>query len=98
KLQDLIDPAPAIHRFAVGKKIGSAADWAAGRQGVCRQQVGVSSVFDVDGVDHVLAAADPPQRSAASSLEKARDQLLIARAPDQMRSQSAGEEICTAGR
>ena len=73
-------------------KYARPAQAAPGREVVERIEVRLRGVVDVGGVDEVLAVADEAQPAGARALDQARQQLVVARAPDQARAQRDGRE------
>ena len=55
-------------------------------------QVGLRGIVDVGRVDHVVAVADETQASSARAFDQARQQLVVAHAPDQARPQRNGRQ------
>ena len=53
-------------------------------------------ILDIDGIDQVFSVADLPQLSLSGAVEQPRNQMLIARPPNQMRPQGASQQMVLA--
>jgi hypothetical protein len=89
--EDLVDPVPAVHRLSLTDEIGAAGDGRSGRQCIGRLQMSFGSVFHVDHVDPVRAVSHAAQLPGPRALDQPRNQVPVARPPDQVRPQRAGE-------
>src|SRR6476659_3467902 len=58
--------------------------------------MGRSGVFDIDGIDCVFAVSNLSQAPRSSPVEQSRNQMVIARTPNQMRPERAGEQMMLA--
>ena len=86
-----VDPCPEDDGCAVGDEVGAATGGMGGvGEGVEGEQVGGGGVADVGEVDVIRAVADDAQAVGAG--EDARDEVRIASAPDEVRTQGGDAE------
>ena len=92
RAQQCVDDLAHRSRLAVADEVRAAGAGGARREMVERIEVRLRGVVDVGGVDAVVAVADEAQAAGARALDQARQQLVVARAPDQARAQRDGGE------
>lgn len=97
-IQQQIDPVPEIHGSWVVNEVCAAGRFAGRSQGDFGCQMGSSGVFDVGDGDEVLPVADLAKPAMAGGEEEFRDEVIIARAPDEVWSECAGEQPVGSGR
>ncbi len=65
---------------------------------VGRLQVSRCRILDIRNVDKIRAVADTPQPARPSTSDQPRNEMMVPRPPNQMRSQRAGGESIAVGR
>ena len=85
--ENFVDPCPGVDRFALADEVCPAGYRRAWPKGVGRQQVGLGGVLDIDRVDSIRAVADAAQPAATAIGQTARNQVPVARTPNQVRPQ-----------
>ncbi len=96
--QDLVDPLPAVDRFALADEIGPAGHGRTRRQRLGRQQVGLGGIFHVDHVDEVFSIPHPAQPSRPGPGQQPGNEVPVPRAPDQVRAKrTSGQAVRAVG-
>lgn len=90
--EDAIDEGPEREGFAVGEKIGAAGDGGIREKFFGGEEMRVGGVVEVDRVHEVRAVAEAAELSGASAREDARDEMVVAGSPNQVRAQRDGGE------
>ena len=78
-------------------KYGLAGDGRAGLEPVGGQQMGFGGVVDINGVDERAAPTDSPEPARAGAGDDPRKEVIVARPPDQMRSERDRGQIGRVG-
>src|SRR5690606_8520710 len=91
--QQRVDDLAHRFGFAVADEVRAPGAGGAGREVVEGVEVRLGGIVDVGGVDQVVAAADQAQASGTRTLGQAREDLLVADAPDQARAQCDSGEV-----
>ena len=89
--EQAVDELPELHRFDLREEVGLAVG-PAGEERVEGAEVRVGRRVDVRDVDPVLAVADDAEPSGAGAGEDAREKMMVARPPDEVRSERADLE------
>ena len=89
----MIDHVPERDRFALGDKINFTGDRRAGFEPVGGQKVGTGGVIDVDRIDQRVVTTYAPELPAPGSGDDPRKQVVVARAPDQVRAKRNRRQV-----
>ena len=88
--EDPVDEFPQRCRLSLADEKRSPGGEGVVVQGVGRQEVGTRRVIDVGRVDQVRPVADASQGASAGLPQEARNDVVVAWAPDQVRPQGHG--------
>ncbi|MBI2205500.1 MAG: hypothetical protein HYU41_16760 [Candidatus Rokubacteria bacterium] len=91
--EELVQKVPEDHGLALTDEVALAGDGRTGLEPVGRKQVRVSRVLDVRDVHLVPAVADDDDLAGACALHDARNQVVVAGAPDEVRPERRGQEV-----
>src|SRR3546814_1074448 len=89
RAQQAVDGFARGFRLAVADEVGASGARRTDRKMLERIEVRLRGVVDVGGVDDVVAIADETQPPGLRALDQARQQLVVARAPDQARDRKS---------
>ena len=85
-LEKSIDHVPEWNRLALGNKIGAAGDRRARLDTRGGQKMGQGGVVDVSQIDERVARADPKESMSPRPSIDPRQDIVVARPPDQVRA------------
>ncbi len=68
KLDDFVDPLPAVDRLALAEEIRASTERRTGDECRCRLQVCLRGVFHINRVDQVFAVAYAPQLASSMAV------------------------------
>lgn len=90
--ENFVDPSPAVQGVFLRDIVDRAWNGGSWDERVAGLEVRFGAVFDVDRREAVCPVADSREGSGAFALKEARDEMAVARAPDEMRAQRDGEK------
>ncbi len=96
-LEQKIDHIPGRNGLALRDKIGPARDWRARVESVGGLEMGLDGVVNVDRIDDRVAIPDFAEAAGLGAGDDAREKIVVAGSPDQVRTNRHGRQAFRVG-
>ena len=95
--EELVDQFPRFHWFALGDEIRMSGDGRSRMQSLSGEEMGVDGIVNIKRVNSFLAPANAPEFSRPRAFNKSGDDVMVARPPNQVRTQRDGGQLRVVG-